>query len=232
MKKTAHRAIKLRTSAKRKITHRHVEGLLAAVLLLVVIIAVVSTVPNELPEQYKCVDTDEGNNPFLKGTVTDWRSGSLIQDRCATPNALQEFWCEYSINEPRGKVMFASTQCNCEKGTCTAPDLTVTELSGSATLTGNEPAQIVFTIANKGTATVKGYDFDIYSEPGYAFLITPPAQLLQPGETTEAAYRIEYRFPGRFSIRSILDSHSLLRETDEANNERVDFVTVRSAESE
>ncbi|MBI4144650.1 hypothetical protein HY493_00395 [Candidatus Woesearchaeota archaeon] len=211
---------------KRRFTHVQVEALIAAFLLVVIIIAVIASLPDERPETYSCVETDKGDDPFTFGLTTDWRSGQSVADKCESSAILQEFACDFSVKDPRGSVTVKRVPCSCNQGKCVVAELAVTEMLISRQPRTNDEFKVTFRIENTGEVEADPVDIDVYFEPGYAFLIEPPKSPLLPGESTTVTYSVNYAVPGRFQIVSIVDPHDLVLERDE-NNERRDWINVQ-----
>jgi hypothetical protein len=213
----------------RRSNHQKIEGLLALGLLILVIIAVIAAFPDQpASSSYKCTDTDGGINPFVSGVAFDWRTGSSITDKCIDATQLQEFSCQYSLQEPRGRVGLTTIACpnSCQAGRCVAPDLVVTDVVVDKQPHVNDELKVTFHVKNEGEYPVFAVDLDVYFEPGYGLLATPPLTPLAPGETTDVVYSVVYRVPGTFRITSVVDPHDVVAESDESNNQRTDVVTV------
>lgn len=211
---------------RRKFTHVQVEALLAAVALVVIIVAVIASLPDEQPDTYSCAETDKGDDPFTLGSTTDWRSGQSITDKCENSATLQEFACDFSVKDPRGSVTVKRVQCSCSQGKCVVAELAVTEMLISRQPRTNDEFKVTFRIENTGEVAADPVDLDVYFEPGYAFLIEPAKSPLLPGESTSVTYSVNYAVPGRFQLVSIVDPHDLVLERDEYN-ERRDWINVQ-----
>jgi len=198
---------------------------LIIVLAAVIIAVIVSTKPDDPNTIYRCDDSDRGN-PFEFGSVHDWRSQQSVNDRCADANTLHELDCDYTLQEPRGKVVLATYSCACNYGRCLVPDMEVTDVSISKAPETNEEFRVSFRVKNNGDIPVSTIDLTVFFEPGYGILIEAPQEALQPGQTADFTYSVQYNVPGAFRVISVLDPYGYVTEKDEFNNERVDIIQV------
>ena len=198
------------------------------VVLVAVIIALGISLRVESPDQvYACDDSDSGDNPMEFGSTHDWRSGRSITDRCVDENTLQEFSCQRSIQDPRGKVAVKTYSCACDFGRCLAPDLEVVDIAFTEQPRVNQDFRVTFTIKNSGDLPVDNLDIETYFEPGFWLLVEAPELPLGPGATTTAVYSVKYGVPGSFSYVSVLDRYDLVLERDEFNNIRTENIIVK-----
>lgn len=217
-KKAAKRSVKSRKSGSPWFT-------LSIILVAVIIAIFVSLRPDDPRTIYRCDDTDRGN-PFEFGSVHDWRSQQSVNDRCVDANTLHEFDCDYTLQEPRGKVVLSTYSCQCNYGRCLVPDLEVTDVIVIGTPRIDDDVRVSFRVINKGDIAVTAIDLTVFFEPGYGILIEAPQQPLQPGQTTDFTYSVQYTVPGAFRIVSVLDPYGYVTEKDEYNNERTDIIQV------
>jgi hypothetical protein len=194
-----------------------------ALLLLVVAISVIDS--NQTNSTRGCRQTS--STPFTANVVSDWKTDYEIENRCVDKTTLQQFSCDYS-SDAHGAVASSYVQCaySCQAGRCVAPDLAITNVEVVAAQHVGEAFDAVYTITNQGDYPTSTVDLAIYAEPGYAFLIAPPANILAPGESTEVSYRVTYQVPGTFTMTAIADPNDVVSESNEANNERESIVSV------
>ncbi len=208
---------------RKKLTYGWVGG----VVLAIVILAIVQTLPDDDSSGKHCTDTD-GTNPFTVGNTYDWRSGTMFQDRCIDSKTVEEFSCSYPATDLRGKTMTALVTCKhgCYQSMCGTPDLVATDFLISKQPTTSDEFKITYKIFNNGNVPASAVDVDTYFEPCYGILIEP-AKSVDPGKSTMATYSVTCKLPGTFKFTNIVDPHDILQESDEANNQRIDVVTVR-----
>ncbi len=197
-------------------------------MLVIVILAVINTLPDDTSSQKHCTDSD-GRNPFVVGDTFDWRSGYSFQDRCVDSKTAYEYYCEYPATDLRGKTKIEMVSCKhgCVAGSCGTPDLVLKEMMISRQPTTSDEFKVNFRIVNNGNIDASVVDIEAYVEPCYAILIEPPRVPLKPGYTTDATYSVTCKVPGTFRFTSVLDPFDVLQESNEGNNMRTDVVMVR-----
>lgn len=214
---------------KKNKARKALERIAIILLFLALAVAIISTLPDEQPDNYYCKDSDKGD-VFLAGAVTDWRTGAMVLDRCANRNVLHEFSCQSDVSDPRGSVVLQPVECqySCQAGRCVAPDLEITNVIITNTPMVNQEFRVSFEIENKGLYPASTIDVLAYFEPGYGVLVEAP-QTIGPGESTYATYSATYKLPGTFGLVSIVDPHGIVAESDETNNQRSDDITIYSS---
>lgn len=196
-------------------------------IIAIIAIAVILTQPDDQSAKTHCTDTD-GTNLGVRGQTYDWRSGMLFQDKCVDSRTVEEYGCEYTALDLRGKTTALLYACKhgCVDGICGTPDLVVTDMHINREPTTKDEFKVTFVVANQGNIRADTVDMTAYFEPGYGIMIEPPRPIM-PGETTIITYSVTYKVPGTFKVTTILDPYDLLQESNEENNQRTDIIQVK-----
>lgn len=142
---------------------------------------------------YSCVDTDNGDNPAVKGTVTVTNSSigltNLYTDSCAASSTVSEYVCAGATTTSTAGYAALEETCRdgyCQDGACVTPTYTVS-FSPSSTVPANSLAEgkgallAAFTLSVNGTAAAALNSIVLSVEAenaSFAF----PALLIGPGK--------------------------------------------------
>ena len=177
-----------------------------------------------------CVDSDGGNNPNIKGTVTI--GSQTYTDICASGTTLKEHYC--SNNQLQTSVITCPTGSICQNGVCIInqvflPDLIISDLSANKTSGAlNEKITISVSEKNIGAGTADIHHLIVIEEnkDGVIPVLTSTSRPLASGDVFTTSGTFSCYYPGKhiltakanYKIDAGIVSIKGIQETDETNN--------------